>query len=214
MKKATLEKVLKALDYNTQGITLESALPLYPWLVADIAYSLFTENMLPLSDQLRHRTKLALKEWRLALNDFYKQFFGKLNEDEMCEVTDLMDGLEDEVSNDIVRLRVSVHKQVEHDDLQVRKVIANGYVCIASLLTAQDGYRALFESRYKVNGVVRCNSRLGSIDRAIRCGAKFIGLYAASHGIYNVECGEDILNNREALGVKCASWTAKQILEN
>lgn len=184
--------------------SVNTAAILYPWLISDVAYSLYGEFIKPL--QLRQQVKQSQKAWGEAFRELYRNLFGFLTPDEMCEVTDLMDDMEDAIHNDIVRLRVSVLSQIKHDDLDVRKCIANGYVCIASLLGAADGFM-VFHNLYCEATKSRCLSlRSRSIDKAIRCGAHFITTYAASHGIYNVDCGEDILNNRIALETSCAKW--------
>ena len=102
---------------RVQGDTTE---PIMPFLLGDIMFQSYLQATRKI--ELRHEMKQYDKRWRAIYKRFNDPIFHDFADDEKVEVTDLMDSLEQHLSNDITRLRAQlmlIFDGVEFEDEQI-----------------------------------------------------------------------------------------------
>lgn len=152
-------------------------------------------------------------QWKETLTRIYRRFFDNLNEDEACELTDLMDDLETYLYNDIVMLRVKLMEAVDHKSTEVKKSIANGYICCVMSEVASSVYRIVYKKHVKVyDGLVEITEN-PEMESAFKTGMRWTGYYALSHGIEKVVCEDKIADMRDILIQKSIRWAKRQHME-
>lgn len=117
-KREIIDRCLNGIGkVRVQGDTSE---PIMPFLLGDIMFQSYLSAVRKID--LRHEMKQMDGKWRALYKRFNDPIFHDFADDEKVEVTDLMDSLEEHLSNDITRLRsqlMMLFDGVEFEDEQI-----------------------------------------------------------------------------------------------
>ena len=97
-------------------------MPFMPMLLMDAMRMLYDEYISPLP--LRHKEKLIRTRWHEAYKHFMAQEFMAFDDDQKCEICDLMDAFEDAIHNEVELFRVTVMSKFMKYDTDVRLAIS------------------------------------------------------------------------------------------
>lgn len=97
-------------------------MPFMPMLLMDAMNLLYEEYIAPLP--LKHREKQLRTRWHEAYKHFMAQEFMAFDDDQKCEICDLMDAFEDAIHNEVELFRVTVMSKFMSYDTDVRLAIS------------------------------------------------------------------------------------------
>lgn len=127
------------LDYH--NLTLRSTtsqepkrdgMPFMPMLLMDAMNLLYEEYIAPLP--LRHKEKQLRTRWHEAYKHYISQEFLPFNDDQKCEICELMDAFEQHIHNEVEIFRATVMSKFMSYDTDVRLVLS---ASVASNILAQ-----------------------------------------------------------------------------
>lgn len=135
------------LDYH--NLTLRSTsneppkrdgMPFMPMLLMDAMNILYTEYIAPLP--LRHREKQLRTRWHEAYSHFTAEFFLPFDDDQKCEICDLMNDFEEHIHNEVEIFRVTAMDKFMKYDTEVRLILSATLACNFLAQSAQILWRA------------------------------------------------------------------------
>lgn len=210
MTRQTLNKFFKLNDM-TPAIKHQDVVLFLPYMLIDMAYELYQKDIKPVD--CKHRVKHIQKQLGQLLTDFFKQFFTGFSVDEQCEITDLMDGLEEAIHNDIVRYKLTVMNAVKAEDVDIKKRIASGFTCSVLMETATRLYNYIYSRNTRVCGIY--TSIIGNqiMEGTANIASRWTGLYARECGINQIDIDNVIDSIYETIVAKACRWARKQKIE-
>lgn len=144
-------------------------MPFIPIFLMDAMNILYEEYIAPLP--LKHREKQLRTRWHEAYKHFINEFFVPFNDDQKCEICDLMDGFEEAIHNEVEVFRVAVMDKFMQYDTEIRLVLSATLACNVLAQSAEYLWNAL-HSRKKQNAY---------ITSTIEWSHKFLELYGDKH---------------------------------
>lgn len=97
-------------------------MPFMPMLLMDAMNMLYEEYIAPLP--LRHREKQMRTRWHEAYKHYIKQEFMAFDDDQKCEICELMDEFEQHIHNEVEIFRATVMSKFMSYDTDVRLAIS------------------------------------------------------------------------------------------
>lgn len=135
------------LDYH--NLTLRSTtseepkrdgMPFMPMLLMDAMNLLYEEYIAPLS--LRHAEKQLRTRWHEAYKHYISQEFMAFNDDQKCEICELMNDFEEHIHNEVEMFRVASMGKFMQYDTNIRIALSAILACNALAQSAQILYKA------------------------------------------------------------------------
>jgi hypothetical protein len=106
----------------------DSMEPIMPYLLSDIMSQIYYKDIAGLRH--KHRMKEMDKNWRKRYAIFIRPVFSLFKEEDKCELTDLMDSVYDNLSNEITMLRAKIMEALSGiDDFERKKVVSSLLLC-------------------------------------------------------------------------------------
>lgn len=124
-------------------------MPFMPMLLMDAMNILYVEYVAPLP--LKHREKQLRRRWHESYTHFISEFFLPFDDDQKCEICDLMNDFEDAIHNEVEMFRVTVMSKFMKYDTDVRLTLSAILACNALAQSAQILYYA---QRKKYNSYI------------------------------------------------------------
>ena len=115
-------------------------MPFMPMLLMDAMNLLYEEYIAPLS--LKHREKQLRTRWHEAYKHYINQEFMAFDDDQKCEICDLMDAFEQHIHNEVEIFRATVMSKFMSYDTDVRLAISAILGCNILAQSAQILYKA------------------------------------------------------------------------
>ena len=125
-------------------------MPFMPMLLMDAMNMLYDEYIAPLP--LKHREKQLRSRWHEAYHHFTSEFFLPFDDDQKCEICDLMDEFEEQINTEVEMFRVAVMSRFMQYDTDIRLTLSAMLACNALAQSAQIIYRA---QRHKDHGYIK-----------------------------------------------------------
>ena len=132
LSKKVMEKNLldTYLDYHNLTILprkgakepTRDGMPFMPMLLMDAMNMLYDEYIAPLP--LRHAEKQLRTRWHEAYKHYIKQEFMAFNDDQKCEIVELMNDFEEHINNEVEIFRATVMSKFMSYDTDVRLAIS------------------------------------------------------------------------------------------
>lgn len=97
-------------------------MPFMPMLLMDAMNMLYDEYIAPLP--LRHAEKQLRTRWHEAYKHYIKQEFMAFNDDQKCEIVELMNDFEEHINNEVEIFRATVMSKFMSYDTDVRLAIS------------------------------------------------------------------------------------------
>lgn len=135
------------LDYH--NLTLRSTtsqepkrdgMPFMPMLLMDAMNILYTQYIAPLP--LRHKEKQLRTRWHDSYRHFINEFFLPFDDDQKCEICELMDDFERHIHNEVEIFRVTAMDKFMKYDTEVRLILSATLACNFLAQSAQILYKA------------------------------------------------------------------------
>lgn len=135
------------LDYH--NLTLRSTtseppkrdgMPFIPMLLMDAMNLLYDEYIKPLP--LKHREKQLRTRWHDAYIHFINEFFLPFDDDQKCEICDLMDDFERHIHNEVDIFRVVSMEWFMKYDYEIRLILSATLACNILAQSAQILWKA------------------------------------------------------------------------
>ena len=115
-------------------------MPFMPMLLMDAMNLLYEEYIAPLP--LRHAEKQLRTRWHEAYKHYIRQEFMAFDDDQKCEICDLMDDFGKTIHNEVELFRVTVMGRFMQYDTDVRLVLSASLACNVLAQSAQIIYKA------------------------------------------------------------------------
>ena len=113
----------------------DSSEPLLPFLLGDAIYTIFNQDIAPLD--LRREEKRLRSNWSENYTRFNRPFFAAIGGEGSDQVTDLMDGFEAAISNNMMMLRSELMLLLGDVPFDQRKPIVSALLCHVLAQAAQ-----------------------------------------------------------------------------
>ena len=113
----------------------DSSEPLLPFLLGDAIYTIFNQDIAPLD--LRREEKRLRSNWSENYTRFNRPFFAAIGGDGSEQVTDLMDGFEAAISNNMMMLRSELMLLLGDVPFDQRKPLVSALLCHVLAQAAQ-----------------------------------------------------------------------------
>ena len=135
------------LDYH--NLTLRSTtsqepkrdgMPFMPMLLMDAMNLLYEEYIAPMP--LRHKEKQLRTRWHEAYNHYINQEFMAFDDDQKCEICELMNDFEEHINNEVEMFRVASMSKFMSYDTDIRITLSAILACNALAQSAQILYKA------------------------------------------------------------------------
>lgn len=131
-KREIINRYLNSIGkVRVHGDTLE---PLLPFLLGDAIYTIFNRDIAKL--ELVREQKRMRNAWADAYNKFNRPFFSAIGEGSE-DATDLMDGFEEFIANDLMVLRSELMLLMQDVPFDKRGVIVSALLCHVLAQAAQ-----------------------------------------------------------------------------
>ena len=132
-KRELINTYLKSIGRTrVQG---DSSEPLLPFLLGDAIYTIFNQDIAPLD--LRREEKRLRSNWSENYARFNRPFFAAIGGEGSDQVTDLMDGFEAAISNNMMMLRSELMLLLGDVPFDQRKPIVSALLCHVLAQAAQ-----------------------------------------------------------------------------
>lgn len=115
-------------------------MPFMPMLLMDAMNLLYEDYIATLP--LKHREKQLRTRWHEAYKHYINQEFMAFDDEQKCEICDLMNDFESYVHNEVERFRVVVMNKFMQYDVDVRLSLSSTLACNALAQSAQIIYQA------------------------------------------------------------------------
>lgn len=131
----------------------KSLLPLAPYLLMDVALSVWTDEIAPVKFDRKELNELARAKdrWEAAYNLFNRTFFatfkGKGGDDREDEVIAFMDSFSEYIANQVTVTKVQAMDIVKGEDLSHQRYVSSLLVCNALSFYAETVWRELYRRR-------------------------------------------------------------------
>lgn len=141
------------LDHN--GLVLKSkskirdGMSFMPILLVDAMNIIYMEYIAPLD--IKHKEKQIRSRWHDAYRYFMNEFFLPFDDNQKCEICDLMDSFESYIHNEIEVFRVTVMSRFMQYDTNVRLVLSAILACNVLAQSSQILWKA---QRLKKNAYI------------------------------------------------------------
>lgn len=150
LSKKVMEKNLldTYLDYHNLSILprkgakepKRDGMPFMPMLLMDAMNLLYEEYIAPLP--LRHKQKHLRTQWHEAYKHYINQEFMAFNDDQKCEICELMNDFEEHINNEVEMFRVASMSKFMQYDTDIRITLSAILACNALAQSAQILYKA------------------------------------------------------------------------
>ena len=156
-KKVKTESTLLDTYLTYHNLTLRSTtsqepkrdgMPFMPMLLMDAMNILYNEYIAPLP--LKHREKQLRTRWHEAYMHFTSEFFLPFDDDQKCEICELMDEFEGAIHNEVEIFRIAVMDKFMQYDTDMRLVLSATLACNVLAQSAEYIWNVL-HSRKKEN---------------------------------------------------------------
>lgn len=124
-----------ALRSTTNAEPKRDGMSFMPMLLMDAMNLLYEKYISHLP--IKHEEKRIRTMWHDAYKHFIAEFFMPFNDDQKCEVCDIMNDFEEYIHNEIERFRVVVMNQFMQYDVDVRLVLSSTLACNVLAQSAQ-----------------------------------------------------------------------------
>lgn len=115
-------------------------MPFMPMLLMDAMNMLYEEYIA--SSPLRHKEKQLRTRWHEAYNHYISQEFLPFNDDQKCEICELMNDFEEHINNEVEMFRVASMSKFMSYDTDIRITLSAILACNALAQSAQILYKA------------------------------------------------------------------------
>lgn len=148
------------LDYHNlalksrvgQGEPQRDGMPFVPIFLMDAMNMIYNEYIAPLP--LKHKEKQIRTRWHNAYKHFMGEFFVPFNDEQKCEICELMGDFEDAINNDVEIFRVAVMDKFMQYDTEVRLALSATLACNVLAQSAEWIWNAL-RGRNKQNTYIK-----------------------------------------------------------
>lgn len=123
-----------------QGEPIRDGMPFMPMLLMDAMNMLYEEYITSLP--LKHREKQLRARWHEAYNHYINQEFMAFNDDQKCEICELMNDFEEHINNEVEMFRVASMSKFMSYDTDIRITLSAILACNALAQSAQILYKA------------------------------------------------------------------------
>lgn len=110
-------------------------MPFMPMLLMDAMNILYTQYIAPLP--LKHSEKQMRTRWHDAYKHFINEFFLPFDDDQKCEICDLMNDFEEHIHNEVEIFRATVMSKFMQYDTDIRLVLSATLACNVLTQSAQ-----------------------------------------------------------------------------
>lgn len=124
-----------------------------PMLLMDAMNMIYEEYIAPLP--LKHREKQIRTRWHEAYKHFIKQEFMAFNDDQKCELCDMMDDFESYIHNEVEMFRVASMSRFMQYSTDVRLTLSGILACNILAQSAEYIWNAL-RGRKNANPYITC----------------------------------------------------------
>lgn len=147
--KEKIEHTLLDTYLTYHNLTLRSAtsqeprrdgMPFIPMLLMDAMNMLYNEYIAPLP--LKHKGKQLRTRWHDAYKHYISQEFMAFNDDQKCEICELMNDFEEHINNEVEMFRVASMSKFMSYDTDIRITLSAILACNALAQSAQILYKA------------------------------------------------------------------------
>lgn len=121
----------------------DTAEPLLPFLLGDAIYTIYNRDIARLN--LAHEEKRLRKSWDDAYGKFNRPFFSAIG-DGSEDATDLMDGFEEFIANDLMVLRSELMLLMQDVPFEKRGIIVSALLCHVLAQAAQIAWGNVYRS--------------------------------------------------------------------
>lgn len=135
------------LDYHNLTIRSTTSeppkrdgMPFMPMLLMDAMNMLYEEYIASLP--LRHKEKQLRTRWHEAYKHYINQEFLPFNDDQKCEICELMNDFEEHINNEVEMFRVASMSKFMQYDTDIRITLSAILACNAMAQSAQILYKA------------------------------------------------------------------------
>ena len=158
LSKKVMEKNLLDTYLDYHNLTLRSTtseppkrdgMPFMPMLLMDAMNMLYEEYIAPLP--LKHREKQLRTRWHEAYKHYINQEFMAFDDDQKCEICELMNDFEEYINNEVEMFRVASMSKFMSYDTDIRITLSAILACNALAQSAQILYKA---QRLKENAYI------------------------------------------------------------
>ena len=115
-------------------------MPFMPMLLMDAMNLLYEEYIAPLP--LKHREKHLRTQWHEAYKHYISQEFMAFDDDQKCEICELMNDFEEYINNEVEMFRVASMSKFMSYDTDIRITLSAILACNALAQSAQILYKA------------------------------------------------------------------------
>lgn len=129
-----------ALRSTTSQEPNRDGMPFMPMLLMDAMNLLYEEYIAPMP--LRHKQKHLRTQWHEAYKHYINQEFMAFDDDQKCELCDIMDDFEEYIHNEVEMFRVASMSRFMQYDTDIRITLSAILACNALAQSAQILYKA------------------------------------------------------------------------
>ena len=115
-------------------------MPFMPMLLVDAMNLLYEEYIAPMP--LRHKQKHLRTQWHEAYKHYIRQEFMAFDDDQKCEIVELMNDFEEHINNEVEMFRVASMGKFMQYDTDIRITLSAILACNALAQSAQILYKA------------------------------------------------------------------------
>lgn len=115
-------------------------MPFMPMLLMDAMNLLYEEYIAPMP--LRHKQKHLRTQWHEAYKHYISQEFLPFNDDQKCEIVELMNDFEEHINNEVEMFRVASMSKFMQYDTDIRITLSAILACNALAQSAQILHKA------------------------------------------------------------------------
>lgn len=151
-KSEIIETAMRGIGKRNDG---EGYDPIMPYLLGDVMYQIYVNDVSHL--KLSHKMKQMSGRWIQRYTHFNKPIFSAFPTTDYDELTDMMDSVNETLSNEIMMLRSGVMQTLSGvEDFERKKAITSMLLCHMFAQYAESSYRlSYFDIREIINGRVR-----------------------------------------------------------
>lgn len=129
-----------SLRSTTSQESKRDGMPFMPMLLMDAMNLLYEEYIAPLP--LRHKQKHLRTQWHEAYKHYIRQEFMAFDDDQKCEIVELMNDFEEHINNEVELFRVASMGKFMQYDTDIRITLSAILACNALAQSAQILYKA------------------------------------------------------------------------
>ena len=208
-KNEIVERYLASIRYKrTQGDTFE---PVAHIFILDVMFQVYCKEIAPYADSFKHEASRHRKKWLSGYTALNRRFFDAFTVDEQCEVTDIMEHIENYMHNAVEMEKIAVMNCFSHVPFEQRRLVASICLCNTLCHAAQAAFGRVYKTvRRNVVGkyVVDGEKQNQEIKDMCFHSMKFMSEFYRSMGYrdMNVLASDEVVHATERLARRIYEW--------